>query len=132
MPLLALAITGYAGIYIYRNLGSSLTAIAGAMTRLALTLQRHLLHRGTDVLIEHRHQRFDAIGGVGNRQIAHAVCAAGAGDHRLRRHLYLPQSRFQPDGDCRGDDLRASLCNATCCTEALMSSLSIATSALMR
>ena len=33
--LLALAITGYAGIYIYRNLGSSLTAIAGAMTRLA-------------------------------------------------------------------------------------------------
>ncbi|MEZ3499048.1 ATP-binding protein [Pantoea sp. KPR_PJ] len=33
--LLALAITGYAGIYIYRNLGSSLTAIADAMTRLA-------------------------------------------------------------------------------------------------
>ncbi|MGD9425170.1 ATP-binding protein [Pantoea sp. NSTU24] len=33
--LLALAITGYAGIYIYRNLGSGLTAIAGAMTRLA-------------------------------------------------------------------------------------------------
>jgi hypothetical protein len=61
--LLALAITGYAGIYIYRNLGSSLTAIAGAMTRLRV---------------------------------------------------------------------RASLCNATCCTEALMSSLSIATSALMR
>ncbi|HCX00136.1 MAG TPA: hybrid sensor histidine kinase/response regulator, partial [Pantoea sp.] len=33
--LLALAITGYAGVYIYRNLGSSLTAIAEAMTRLA-------------------------------------------------------------------------------------------------
>lgn len=33
--LLALAITGYAGVYIYRNLGSSLTAIASAMTRLA-------------------------------------------------------------------------------------------------
>lgn len=33
--LLALAITCYAGYYIYRNLGSSLTAIAGAMTRLA-------------------------------------------------------------------------------------------------
>jgi signal transduction histidine kinase/ActR/RegA family two-component response regulator len=33
--LLALLITGYAGYYIYRNLGSSLTAIAHAMTRLA-------------------------------------------------------------------------------------------------
>lgn len=33
--LLALLITGYAGYYIYRNLGSSLTAIAYAMTRLA-------------------------------------------------------------------------------------------------
>lgn len=33
--LLALMITGYAGYYIYRNLGSSLTAIADAMTRLA-------------------------------------------------------------------------------------------------
>lgn len=33
--LLALAITGYAGYYIYRNLGSSLTAIARAMTQLA-------------------------------------------------------------------------------------------------
>lgn len=33
--LLALAITGYAGYYIYRNLGSSLTAIAHAMTQLA-------------------------------------------------------------------------------------------------
>lgn len=33
--LLALAITLYTGYYIYRNLGSSLTAIAGAMTRLA-------------------------------------------------------------------------------------------------
>ncbi|WP_130835375.1 ATP-binding protein [[Erwinia] mediterraneensis] len=33
--LLALAITCYAGYYIYRNLGSSLTAIAHAMTRLA-------------------------------------------------------------------------------------------------
>ena len=33
--LLALAITCYAGYYIYRNVGSSLTAIAGAMTRLA-------------------------------------------------------------------------------------------------
>jgi len=33
--LLALLITGYAGYYIYRNLGSSLTAIAQAMTRLA-------------------------------------------------------------------------------------------------
>ncbi|MGG6138222.1 ATP-binding protein [Pantoea allii] len=33
--LLALAITVYTGYYIYRNLGSSLTAIAGAMTRLA-------------------------------------------------------------------------------------------------
>ncbi|MBP2198200.1 ATP-binding protein [Pantoea cypripedii] len=33
--LLALLITGYAGYYIYRNLGSSLTAIAHAMTLLA-------------------------------------------------------------------------------------------------
>lgn len=33
--LLALAITCYAGFYIYRNLGSNLTAIASAMTRLA-------------------------------------------------------------------------------------------------
>lgn len=33
--LLALVITGFAGLYIYRNLGSNLTAIAGAMTRLA-------------------------------------------------------------------------------------------------
>ncbi|NRH23989.1 ATP-binding protein [Pantoea stewartii] len=33
--LLALAITVYTGYYIYRNLGSSLTAIAAAMTRLA-------------------------------------------------------------------------------------------------
>ncbi|QDY42335.1 ATP-binding protein [Candidatus Pantoea soli] len=33
--LLALLITGYAGFYIYRNLGSSLTAIAQAMTQLA-------------------------------------------------------------------------------------------------
>ncbi|MFT4270564.1 MAG: ATP-binding protein [Pantoea sp.] len=33
--LLALLITGYAGYYIYRNLGSSLTAIAHAMTQLA-------------------------------------------------------------------------------------------------
>lgn len=33
--LLALVITGYAGFYIYRNLGSNLTAIASAMTRLA-------------------------------------------------------------------------------------------------
>ncbi|PLR39241.1 hybrid sensor histidine kinase/response regulator [Chimaeribacter coloradensis] len=33
--LLALVITGFAGLYIYRNLGSHLTAIAGAMTRLA-------------------------------------------------------------------------------------------------
>ena len=33
--LLALAITCYAGYYIYRNLGSSLTAIAHAMTQLA-------------------------------------------------------------------------------------------------
>ncbi len=33
--LLALVITCYAGYYIYRNLGSSLTAIAAAMTRLA-------------------------------------------------------------------------------------------------
>ena len=33
--LLALLITGYAGIYIYRNLGVNLTAIASAMTRLA-------------------------------------------------------------------------------------------------
>lgn len=33
--LLALVITGFAGWYIYRNLGSSLAAISGAMTRLA-------------------------------------------------------------------------------------------------
>jgi signal transduction histidine kinase/HAMP domain-containing protein/ActR/RegA family two-component response regulator len=33
--LLALVITGFAGMYIYRNLGSHLTAIASAMTRLA-------------------------------------------------------------------------------------------------
>lgn len=33
--LLSLVITGFAGWYIYRNLGSSLTVIAGAMTRLA-------------------------------------------------------------------------------------------------
>ncbi|MFS2225022.1 ATP-binding protein [Pantoea sp. B65] len=33
--LLSLVITGFAGFYIYRNLGSNLTAIAGAMTRLA-------------------------------------------------------------------------------------------------
>lgn len=33
--LLALVITGFAGLYIYRNLGSNLTAIANAMTRLA-------------------------------------------------------------------------------------------------
>ncbi|MEE4483146.1 ATP-binding protein [Serratia ficaria] len=33
--LLALVITGFAGMYIYRNLGSNLTAIANAMTRLA-------------------------------------------------------------------------------------------------
>ncbi|QKJ87655.1 HAMP domain-containing protein [Paramixta manurensis] len=33
--LLSLVITGFAGFYIYRNLGSHLTAIAGAMTRLA-------------------------------------------------------------------------------------------------
>lgn len=33
--LLALIITGFAGWYIYRNLGSSLAAISGAMTRLA-------------------------------------------------------------------------------------------------
>jgi len=33
--LLSLLITGYAGFYIYRNLGSNLTAIASAMTRLA-------------------------------------------------------------------------------------------------
>ena len=33
--LLALLITGYAGYYIYRNLGSGLTAIARAMTQLA-------------------------------------------------------------------------------------------------
>ncbi|PLR38638.1 hybrid sensor histidine kinase/response regulator [Chimaeribacter californicus] len=35
IALLALVITGFAGLYIYRNLGSHLTAIAGAMTRLA-------------------------------------------------------------------------------------------------
>ena len=35
IALLALVITGFAGLYIYRNLGSQLTAIAGAMTRLA-------------------------------------------------------------------------------------------------
>lgn len=33
--LLALVITGFAGLYIYRNLGSNLTAISQAMTRLA-------------------------------------------------------------------------------------------------
>lgn len=33
--LLTLVITGFAGLYIYRNLGSNLTAIANAMTRLA-------------------------------------------------------------------------------------------------
>ncbi len=33
--LLTLVITGFAGLYIYRNLGSNLTAIASAMTRLA-------------------------------------------------------------------------------------------------
>ena len=33
--LIALVITGFAGLYIYRNLGSNLTAIANAMTRLA-------------------------------------------------------------------------------------------------
>ncbi|STU79864.1 histidine kinase [Klebsiella pneumoniae] len=33
--LLALAITGCAGWYIYRNLGSNLTAISRAMSRLA-------------------------------------------------------------------------------------------------
>lgn len=33
--LLSLVITGFAGFYIYRNLGSNLTAIASAMTRLA-------------------------------------------------------------------------------------------------
>lgn len=33
--LLALVITGFAGFYIYRNLGSNLTAIAHAMTRLS-------------------------------------------------------------------------------------------------
>ncbi len=33
--LLALVITGFAGWYIYRNLGSSLTAISRAMSRLA-------------------------------------------------------------------------------------------------
>ncbi|KFK97653.1 MULTISPECIES: ATP-binding protein [unclassified Serratia (in: enterobacteria)] len=32
--LLSLVITGFAGLYIYRNLGSNLTAIANAMTRL--------------------------------------------------------------------------------------------------
>ncbi|MFC0226750.1 ATP-binding protein [Serratia aquatilis] len=47
--LLALVITGFASLYIYRNLGSNLTAIANAMTRLARgerdvtvpALQRH-------------------------------------------------------------------------------------------
>lgn len=33
--LIALVITGFAGLYIYRNLGSNLTTIANAMTRLA-------------------------------------------------------------------------------------------------
>jgi HAMP domain-containing protein len=35
LPLLALVITGFAGWYIYRNLGSNLTAISRAMSRLA-------------------------------------------------------------------------------------------------
>ncbi len=40
--LLALVITSFAGWYIYRNLGSSLTAISRAMSRLATASRRSL------------------------------------------------------------------------------------------
>ena len=83
--LLAVVITGFAGWYIYRNLGSNLTAISRAMTRLA--------HGESDVSVPAL-QRRDELG-----ELARAFSVFARNTASLEHTTLTAKKKKQPDGN---------------------------------
>ncbi len=83
--LLALAITGCAGWYIYRNLGLNLNAISGAMSRLA--------HGEQNVTVPAL-QRRDELG-----ELARAFNVFARNTASLEHTTRLLREKNHPDGD---------------------------------